>query len=97
MEPYGIQTTHYDLGGAVVVPLEIAELSDLDTRGLGHRERRMLEILAAEKPDMIVIVGDSLANHSGDYEMCREVYRQLHAPLGVRFVRGNWEDLKPGL
>lgn len=95
IEPYWIESTHYEIQGAVAAPLKIAQLSDLHTRSVGRRERRLLEILAAEKPDMIVIVGDSLANKSGNYQMCGQVYRQLHAPLGVWFVRGNWENMKP--
>ena len=95
IEPYRIQVTRYEVQGPVTAPLKIAHLSDLHTHGLGRRELRMLDILAAEKPDMIVITGDSLGNSRGDYEMCREVYEQLHAPLGVWFVRGNWENDKP--
>ena len=95
IEPYRIEVTHYEVQGPVTAPLKIAHLSDLHTHGLGRREMRMLEVLAAEKPDIIVITGDSLGNKRGDYEMCREVYEQLHAPLGVWFVRGNWENDKP--
>jgi len=95
IEPYRIEVTHYEVQGSVAAPLKIAHLSDLHTHGLGRREMRMLEVLAAEKPDIIVITGDSLGNKRGDYEMCREVYEQLHAPLGVWFVRGNWENDKP--
>ncbi|HKV03995.1 MAG TPA: metallophosphoesterase [Candidatus Acidoferrales bacterium] len=95
VEPYRIEVTHYTVSGRVAAPLKIAHLSDLHTHGLGQRERRMLEVLAAEKPDIIVITGDSLGNRSADYEMCRDVYMQLHAPLGVWFVRGNWENERP--
>lgn len=95
IEPYRIQVTHYEVQGAVAAPLKIAHLSDLHTHGLGRRELRLLDVLAAEKPDIIVITGDSLGNRRADYEMCREVYEQLHAPLGVWFVRGNWENERP--
>jgi len=95
IEPYRVQTTHYQIQGAVVAPLKIAELSDLHTHGLGPRERRMVAILAAEKPDVIVITGDSLGGYGGTYEDTQKVYLQLHAPLGVWFVRGNWENNHP--
>lgn len=95
VEPYWIEVTHHQIQGAVAVPLKIAQLSDLHTHGLGRRERRMLEILAAEKPDIILITGDSVGVRRGNYADCKDVYEQLHAPLGVWFVHGNWENIRP--
>ncbi|HEV2489475.1 MAG TPA: metallophosphoesterase [Candidatus Acidoferrales bacterium] len=98
IEPYRIQVTHYTIHAGpqgVESTLKIAHLSDLHTRGLGRRERKMLAILAAEKPDVILITGDTLADPFGDYAACLQVYKQLHAPLGVWFVHGNWENLEP--
>ncbi|HEV2298167.1 MAG TPA: metallophosphoesterase [Candidatus Acidoferrales bacterium] len=98
IEPYRIQVTHYTIHAGsegIQTPLKIAQLSDLHTRGLGRRERKMLAILAAEKPDVILITGDTLADPFGDYAACMEVYKQIHAPLGVWFVHGNWENLEP--
>lgn len=95
IEPYRIEVTHYAIPGNVSAPLKIAHLSDLHAHGLGRRERRLLAVLAAEKPDLIVITGDTLGNRRGNYQDCRRLYRELHAPLGVWFVRGNWENLKP--
>jgi predicted MPP superfamily phosphohydrolase len=98
VEPYWIAVTHYEIQGQVAAPLKIAHLTDLHTHGIGRRERRMLEILAEEKPDLIVITGDSLGrlgargSHASNYPECKDVYEQLHAPLGVWFVRGNWEN-----
>jgi hypothetical protein len=95
VEPYRVEATHYEITGAVSAPLKIAQLTDLHTHGIGRRERRVFAILGAEKPDVIVITGDSLAGYGGTYEDCKEVYEQLHAPLGVWFVRGNWENDHP--
>ena len=95
IEPENIQATHYEIQVNVKSPLKIAQLSDLHTRGLGRPERKMLAILAREKPDVILITGDSLADPLGNYQACQRVYRELHAPLGVWFVHGNWEDIRP--
>lgn len=98
IEPYRIQVTAYTIHtgpAGVQTPLKIAQLSDLHTRGLGWRERAVLASLAAEKPDVILITGDTLADPFGDYAACMRVYKQLHAPLGVWFVRGNWENIRP--
>ncbi len=95
IEPNRIEVTRYEVQAPVTAPIKIAHLSDLHTRGLGRRERRLLAILEAEKPDLIVVTGDTLAGWGGAYPKCREVYQKLHAPLGVWFVRGNWENWKP--
>ena len=95
IEPFRIQVTHYDLRGNVASPLKIAQFTDLHTHGMGRNERHALRILAQEKPDLIVITGDCLGNLAGNYENCEQFYRQLHAPLGVWVVRGNWENERP--
>jgi uncharacterized protein len=99
IEPQRIEVTHHELPGAVATPLKIAHLSDIHAYGFGRRERRVLEILAEEKPDIILITGDSagrwVGRPNGDYASAKTVYEQLHAPLGVWFVRGNWENAQP--
>lgn len=98
IEPDNIQVNHYVIHGGVQSPLKIADLSDLHTRGLGRPERKILNILAREKPDVILITGDTLADPYGNYAECLKVYKRLSAlnpPFGVWFVHGNWEDLRP--
>jgi uncharacterized protein len=94
IEPYSIEVTHNHLAAPFAKPLKIAHLTDLHTEGLGRREREMLSIIDREQPDLIVITGDTMANE-GTYEMCQEVLKLLHAPLGVWLVRGNWENWRP--
>jgi uncharacterized protein len=98
IEPDNVQVNQYVIHANVKSPLRIADLSDLHTRGLGRPERKVLAILAKEKPDVILITGDTLADPYGNYDACMKVYKQLSAlkaPLGVWFVHGNWEILKP--
>jgi predicted MPP superfamily phosphohydrolase len=124
IEPYWIEVTHHHVFAPLASPLKIAHLTDIHTRGLGRRERRMLALLESERPDLIVITGDTVSNggfddifretprrlkqvrpkthgqrlareNEGRYEMCREVLKRLHAPLGVWLVRGNWEHWWP--
>lgn len=94
IEPYRIEVTHFDIQGNVTSPIKIAHLTDLHTNGLGRRERRVLSILDEEKPDIILITGDSLSAWDPSYAEVQEVYEKLHAPLGVWFVRGNFENWK---
>jgi uncharacterized protein len=91
VEPNWIEVTHESLPAPVSQTLKIAHLTDLHTNGLGFRERRLLKLLDQERPDIIVITGDSVPP-SGSYEAESRVLRNLHAPLGVWLVRGNWEN-----
>ena len=95
VEPFRIEVTHHEIRGEVGAPLKIAHLTDLHTHGMGRRERQLLATLEAEKPDVIFVTGDSLAGYGGTYEDCAKLYAQLHAPLGVWIVRGNWENEHP--
>ena len=95
IEPNWIEVTHYDVPGNITSPIKIAHLTDLHTNGLGRREQHVLSILDEEKPDIILITGDSLSAWNPSYAMVQDVYERLHAPLGVWFVRGNFENWKP--
>jgi uncharacterized protein len=95
IEPYRIEVTHYDLQGIVKTPIKIAHLSDFHTTGVGRREKDVFRILDEEKPDIILITGDSLSDWDPSYTHVEEVYEGMHAPLGVWFVRGNFENWKP--
>jgi hypothetical protein len=90
VEPYRLEVTHHRIDAPFDPPLKIAHLTDLHTRGLGRNERRMFAILAAERPDLIVVTGD-IMNSLGTPEEAASVLRELHAPLGVWAVRGNWD------
>lgn len=95
IEPDNIQVNRYVIHANVESPLKIADLSDLHTRGIGRPERKVLAILAREKPDVILVTGDTLADPFGSYAACAKLYERLHAPLGVWFVPGNWENWHP--
>ncbi|MGC1660702.1 MAG: metallophosphoesterase [Candidatus Acidiferrales bacterium] len=95
IEPYRVEVTHLEIQGGVATPLKIAFLSDLHSHGIGRRERKMFAALDREQPDIILISGDTVGNRRGDYSHAEEVYDRLRAPLGVWFVRGNWENIKP--
>jgi predicted MPP superfamily phosphohydrolase len=89
-EPYWIEVTHHKVTARISPRIKIAHLSDIHTSGFGRRERRLLEVMDAEQPDVIVITGD-LINLTSDYPALRELLTRLHAPLGIWVVRGNHE------
>jgi predicted MPP superfamily phosphohydrolase len=105
IEPDWIEVTHHRVAAASSPPLTIAHLTDLHVRRLGRRETSLLAILEREKPDVVVITGDSVVD--GDvlvpprerasgftYARAGELFGRLHAPLGVFAVRGNWENVR---
>ncbi|MGH9591748.1 MAG: metallophosphoesterase [Bryobacteraceae bacterium] len=91
IEPYRIEVTHSFLAAPILAPLRIAHLTYLHTRGLGRRERKLLTLLDQEKPDVILITGDSISGGSDELGI-RPLLSRLRAPLGVWLVRGNWEN-----
>jgi predicted MPP superfamily phosphohydrolase len=94
IEPRWVEVTHHRVPGRLTKTLKIAHLTDLHTYGAGGIELEVLRLVAAERPDLIVITGD-LISSTDAYEGCRQVLRGLHAPLGVWVVRGNHEIWAP--
>lgn len=105
VEPYWIEVTRHHVAAPPGPPLKLAHLSDLHVHRLGRRERHLLELLEREKPDAIVITGDSLIDGvvfgsprvgRDDFVYARagELLVRLRAPLGVWAVRGNWENVR---
>ena len=94
IEPYSIEVTRHNIATTLGASIKIAHLTDIHTSGAGRRERKMLQLVESEQPDIIVITGDSI-NITSDYPGLREVLSRLHAPMGVWVVRGNHEDWWP--
>jgi predicted MPP superfamily phosphohydrolase len=91
IEPYRIEVTRHNVTAPLISPIKIAHLTDLHTAGLGRLESKMIAILDQEKPDLIVLTGDQISSR-GDYDGCRDVLKQMHAPLGVWVVPGNHDN-----
>ena len=91
VEPYWIQVTRHRVEAPVEEKLTLALISDLHTRAVGRRERSLLRILEREKPDLILIAGDSLSTYGGTGADAAQTIAQMRAPHGVWWVRGNWD------
>jgi uncharacterized protein len=94
IEPYRIEVTHHSLKAAIAAPLKIALVADIHTRGFGSRERKLVQLIESEKPDVILISGDSVGRDN-DFGDVTNFLRNLHALLGVWLVNGNWENHSP--
>jgi predicted MPP superfamily phosphohydrolase len=87
-----IEVTHYTIEnsplGEVLGGFKVAQLSDLHLKKVGLREKKVLEILKTEKPDLILLTGDYIS-FNGSYEPVMTFFSQLRAPFGVYGVLGN--------
>ncbi|HVC93667.1 MAG TPA: metallophosphoesterase [Pirellulales bacterium] len=97
VEPHWIEVTHVQIASPKLSrPLRMAIVADLQTDSVGEYERRALELVLREQPDLIVMAGDYIqewndGRRAAQQERLRSVLRQIdfRAPLGVYAVRGN--------
>jgi len=89
-----VEIKHYQIEnssvGEVLRGLKVAHLSDLHIKNIGATERKILEILEVETPDLIFITGDFI-NFEGPYEPFTSFLTQLKPPFGVYSALGNTE------
>ena len=83
---------------ALSVPLRLGVLADLQCTEVGTHEREAVDLLMAQRPDLIVIPGDLFQTFSSaEFEALRgplhELLGRLHAPLGVFAVPGNCDPI----
>jgi predicted MPP superfamily phosphohydrolase len=91
LEPNWLAVYHYELVGNVRSPIKIAHLSDLHLRKFGFLERKLVDTLKAEIPDIILVTGDTLDDERS-IEVAWSFFHDLAPPLGVWGVLGNWEN-----
>lgn len=70
----------------------IVQLSDLHIgswKGNGKAIQRMVDLVNAQKPDLIVFTGDLVNNRASELNEFQEILSQLHAKDGVYSILGN--------
>lgn len=72
----------------------IVHLSDLHLEEIGARERRLLEIVREEKPDLVLLTGDLLNDRDLQDELVT-LLAELRAPFGLYGVEGRWDTRFP--
>jgi len=98
VEPRWVDVTRLEL--RVTRPIggkarfKIVHLSDLHLERLGGLERRVLEIVREERPDLILLTGDYLNERGAQAELVAFL-SALEAPHGVYGVAGNWDGKFP--
>ena len=97
IEPHRIGTTREALHSAKLrsaTPIRVMHLGDLHVERITDRERRLVDLVAAERPDLIVCSGDlinySYAEDREAWSACRWIFERLSAPLGTFVVSGSF-------
>jgi len=89
-----IEVRHFEIKnsylGEALNGLKVAHLSDLHIRRLGEKEKKILEIMKKERPDLIFITGDFIGFQS-PYESALSFFKQLNPTVGTYAVLGNTE------
>lgn len=82
-----------DAARAGTTPVRVAILADLQTDHVGAHESAAIDLLMAEKPDLILMPGDLFQGSDAQLDAClpelRAILGRLDAPLGVYFVMGD--------
>lgn len=71
--------------------LKVIQISDIHSGSFNNRKavERGVEMILAEKPDLILFTGDLVNNLASEMDDYIDVFRRLSAPMGVFSVLGN--------
>ena len=97
IEPFRLSLTQLELPLPAYMPesppLRLLHISDLHVERLTRREMRLLELVEAARPDLIVLTGDyvnlSYTEDEITHRQVRELLGRLDAPLGVYATLGS--------
>ena len=92
IEPYWLDVRRVTIPTATLrdVSLRIVQISDLHCDKKPRNEEKMVEIINALEPDVVVATGDFL-NDAAALPRLQETLRRLQGPLGKFAVEGNFE------
>ena len=94
IEPYWLETTHVTLQNSKLPagagPVRIVHISDLHCDATMKLEERLVDAIAAAKPDLIAFTGDAINDHEAR-EMFRNCMTRLAAIAPTFAVKGNWD------
>jgi len=98
IEPNTIQVSHIWIEGSalntVLKGKTALHISDLHISADGYREKKLQQLIAQIKPDLIFLTGDYVP-WEGCYEPALQVLPRLKAPLGVWAVMGDYDYSRP--
>lgn len=94
VEPFWPQVTHVSVKSPKLKgaqrPVRVVHISDLHCDPEPRLEERLPDLIAAERPDLIVYTGDSLNSPEG-LPVLRKLLPRLASIAPTYAVRGNWD------
>lgn len=99
-----LRTVHYTLQTEVRSPIRIVHLSDLHNAHYGKRNKELVEQVAAQEPDLIIMSGDMLNRDEDNTAVVTALISDLSPVAPIYYGYGNhekaWEqrfgrDLRP--
>ena len=94
IEPYWLEVTEVRLESrklkGATRPIRIVHFSDLHSDPHPRLEERLPDVVAGEKPDLIVFTGDTV-NSRGGIPVARRCLARLAAVAPTFVVKGNWD------
>jgi predicted MPP superfamily phosphohydrolase len=91
IEPRWLEVTHTRIATTKLArPVRIVHISDVHSDPEPRLEDQLPEVIAAQRPDLIVFTGDAL-NAPGGLENFRTLMKRLAAIAPTYAVRGNWD------
>lgn len=95
IEPNWVQVTHHELETSQLPPgkrFRIAHITDIHLEQTGVREVQMLNLVARERPDVIVLTGDySVVKTPRVWSQLTDIARRLSRTAPCYAVEGNWD------
>jgi predicted MPP superfamily phosphohydrolase len=92
----GLKTTRYSISDTRISAdfdgFKIAHISDLHSLWFGEGQSEIIEAVAAEKPDIIVLTGDIVDAYRPDFQSVAALFDGLNDLAPVYAVQGNHED-----
>jgi predicted MPP superfamily phosphohydrolase len=87
-----LETTRQTVNLGISRPLRVVGVSDLHLDADRSKYFEVVERIRRERPDLVVIVGDTLDHRKGsDVTRINEVISAIDAPMGKIATLGNWD------
>ena len=90
---YGLKTAYYEiLSSKITDPIRIVQLTDLHNSEFGTDNRRLIERVKEQEPDLILMTGDMLNSSDENTDIAVNLIEDLLAVAPVYYSYGNHEE-----